>query len=409
MANRENNDKEMYGTYGTPLTTIIHSAIPNWAGFTYQGLCAIHYALVLMHQNWDLVYTRKLNIEAYEDFAILDENDLIVSLHQCKEYNVAKDWTKECQKMSDKHEYWEEHQKISPDYDKMYFHANQKNSYGCGVKPYEYKTANKLCAPNQIIGLIDQEINEITREHGFPGSALEKRNKLISNVIQKVEELHAAQINAAKNIFDIAIQDSIPFLVIAEILKSDMITLSPIETVLTCRHYMTDYIKERLVDNFDVQGTKVVDFLETLKNLDVITLTQFVQRIFPDQNLNINNICVRSEERANVLYNVINEVVEDINRPELNWIKDGPTLFSPSTLGSDICSEKHCRNIVQNNYPGDVIRDYRWIVGDVTSKIDDVVDAARSITMHSDIDYTDITKPAKVGLLDIKSMNNEDY
>lgn len=409
MANRENNDKEAYGTYGTPLTTIKHSAFSNWSGFTYQGLCAIHYALVILNENWELAITRKLNLESYEDFAIFDENDLIVSLHQCKEYNAAKDWTTECQKMSDKHDYWASQQKISPDYDKMYFHSNQENSYGCGVEPYAYKTANKLCASDQIIGLIDQEINEITRERRFPGSASAKRDKLISIVTQKVEELHAEQINTKRDMFDIAVRESIPISDIANILENEVITLSPLETVLTCRHYMTGYMKERLANDPYAKGSKVVDFLETFESMDITVLTQFVQRIFPDQILNIDNICVRSKERANVLYNVINEVVEDINRPVLNWIKDGSILFSPSTLGRDIRSEIHCRDIVQNNYPGDVIRDYRWIVGDVTSKIDDIIDTARSITMPSDIDYADISKPAKVGLLDINSMNNEDY
>lgn len=408
MANRENKEKT-YGTYGTPLTTIKHSAFSNWSGFTYQGLCAIHYALVILNENWKLAITRKLNLESYEDFAILDQNDLIVSLHQCKEYNVPKNWTGECRKMSDKHDYWANQQKISPNYDRMYFHANQKNIYDCDVEPYAYKTANNLCAPSEIIGLIDQEVQHITVEYRFPGSASAKRDKLISIVIQKVEELHAKQINTKKDMFDIAVRESIPISDIANVLENDVITLSSIETVLTCRYYMTGYMKERLANDPFAKGSKVVDFLETFESMDVTALTQFIQRIFPDQNLNINNICVRSKERANVLYNVINEVVRDINRPVLNWIKDGSILFSPSTLGRDIRSEIHCRDIVQNNYPGDVIRDYRWIVGDVTSKIDDVVDAARSITMHSDIDYTDITKPAKVGLLDIKSMNNEDY
>lgn len=409
MSNRENHELEKYCTYGTPLTTITHSAISNWAGFTYQGLCAIHYALVIMRENWDLATTRKLNLESYEDFAILDENDLIVSLHQCKEYKSPMNWLDECKKMSDKHQYWEKHLKISPNYEKMYFHANQKNTYGCDVVPYEYRTANKLCAPNQIIGLIDQEIKEITREHRFPGSGPVKRDKLISIVIQKVEGLHAEQINTKKDMFDIAVRESIPISDIANILENDVIVLSPLETVLTCRHYMTGYMKERLANDPFAQGSKVVDFLETFESMDITALKQFIHRLFPDQDLDKNNICVHSKERANFLYNVINEVVRDINRPVLNWTKDGSTLFSPSTLGSDIRSEIHCRDIVQNNYPGDVIRDYRWIVGDVTSKIDDVVDAARSITMHSDIDYTDITKPAKVGLLDIKSMNNEDY
>lgn len=161
-------------------------------------------------------------------------------------------------------------------------------------------------------------------------------------------------------------------------------------------------------DSF-ANGTKVKDFVKSLEELDIQSLEQFIKRIFPDVDLNADNISIRSKERANTLYNVINDVEKDIERPDLNWVKDGLTLLTPSTLGRDVRSEEHCRNIVNNNYPGDVIRDYRWIVGDVKSKIEDIIETAHTITITSSIDYSDITNPAKVGLLDINSMNNEDY
>ena len=406
----DNEDIEgVFGTYGTKLTTIMNSASSSWSGFTYQGLCAIHYTLALINNNWGFVETRKLNLESYEDFAILDENDLIISFHQCKEYGSAKDWTGECEKMSDKHDYWASKDKLSPNYDKMYFHSNQNNTYACGVEQYVYKTENGLCGPDKIVDLIDQEISEIIIKHGFPGSHEIKRDRLISMIAQKVEELHDICIRTGQRMFDVAASNSISFKQISKYLKDDSTKLNFTEVAITCRSYMIIHMMDRYANDSFANGTKVKDFVRSLEELDIQSLEQFIKRIFPDVDLNADNISVRSKERANTLYNVINDVEKDIERLDLNWVKDGLTLLTPSTLGRDVRSEEHCRNIVNNNYPGDVIRDYRWIVGDVKSKIEDIIETAHTITISSSMDYSDITNPTKVGLLDINSMNNGDY
>ena len=68
---------------GTREEVVLHAAIASWAGFVYQGICALCVAMekLLSEQasiNW------YLNIEGYEDFAILDEQKHVLSFHQCK-------------------------------------------------------------------------------------------------------------------------------------------------------------------------------------------------------------------------------------------------------------------------------------------------------------------------------------
>lgn len=90
---------------GTSEDVILHAAIASWAGFLYQGICALCVAMEKLlvepeSVNW------YLNVEGYEDFAILDANKQILSFHQCKDYKSKQSWKREFAKMEDKRYYW---------------------------------------------------------------------------------------------------------------------------------------------------------------------------------------------------------------------------------------------------------------------------------------------------------------
>lgn len=101
---------EFIGPNGNSESIITHAAIASWAGFVYQGLCALCVAMEKLLDE-DEATTWYLNIEGYEDFAILDADKHILSFHQCKDYKAKKDWKDEFEKMVDKRAYW--HQKNS--------------------------------------------------------------------------------------------------------------------------------------------------------------------------------------------------------------------------------------------------------------------------------------------------------
>lgn len=400
-------------TYKTPITTIRNSAIAPWSGYVYQGLCALHYALVLLRTDWDSAKDKKLNLEGYEDFSILDCNDLIVSLHQCKCNNAPQNFIMECQKMTDKYEYWSNQNKLSPNYDGLYFHTNQINTYSCGISSYHYNTANGLCSPTEISKLIEDETKTIIRQRNIAGASVAKQNRLVDLVIKHVETLHEQQINKQQDMFDIACANSIPFSKLIELIEIDNDNLTMEEKVRTCRHYIILEMNCRLLTCPNVKGTNVVDFLKEFDSLDDFSLIQFVRRIFPDEdilNSSIDNISIRSKERADNLFKVINNVNESVDNICIDWTRNSDNVKqSPSTLGSNKEPEEFCPDIIQNPYSNDIRRDYRWIIGAFEYKVDDIDEAAKQITHIDRIDYTDIMQTKKVGLLDIKSKNNGDY
>lgn len=399
-------------TYGTLISTIRHSANASWSGFNYQGLCALHYALVLLKTDWDGNKSKKLNLEGYEDFSILDSNDLIISLHQCKCYNSPQNFTAECKKMHDKHEYWNNHNQLSPYYDQMYFHTNQINTYFCGINSYKYNTKDGLCGSQQILDLINDEIATIIQQRNIAGSKDTKRCRLIDIIIHHVEELHEQQKQTKKDMFEIAIAQSIPFDSLIKALEKDNDDLSVEEKARTCRHYITFEMNELLVNYPVIQnGSKVIDFMTELDSLGDYSLIQFVRRLFPDEDIlhsHIDELSIKSKERADSLFNVINEVNDQIDYGKFDWENRG-CKQSPSTLGSNIKPEVFCSKIVKNSYSSDLRRDYRWIVGDIKYMVEDVDQGAMEITQIKEKDYDDITQPNKIGLLDINSKNNGKY
>ena len=60
-----------------------HTAITTWNGFVYQGKVAIYHVLRILKQQ-GMPSTLVLQLDGLEDFAILDENGSVISMHQVK-------------------------------------------------------------------------------------------------------------------------------------------------------------------------------------------------------------------------------------------------------------------------------------------------------------------------------------
>ncbi len=59
-----------------------HTAITSWSGFVYQGKVALYHSLKLILEDIQGCSNYKLQLDSLEDFAILDEDDNPISLHQ---------------------------------------------------------------------------------------------------------------------------------------------------------------------------------------------------------------------------------------------------------------------------------------------------------------------------------------
>lgn len=81
-----------------------HDAVPTWSGYNYQGKVAIYHAIKKINKlkangnDIETIKNYKLEIEYLEDFAILDENNVYLSVHQVKagdsfdDYDEIKKW-----------------------------------------------------------------------------------------------------------------------------------------------------------------------------------------------------------------------------------------------------------------------------------------------------------------------------
>ena len=143
MANQ--SDEEIICPNGTPISKIRFAAINNWAGFVYQGLCALCVAIEKLIDVKDAC-DWYLNVEGYEDFAILDANKRILSFHQCKDYKTSGNMTAEFRKMEDKRWYWSTQKNLCEQNVPLYIHANEKYQYSNDVTPYKFKKTKATVA-----------------------------------------------------------------------------------------------------------------------------------------------------------------------------------------------------------------------------------------------------------------------
>ena len=396
----------------TPLSTIENTAVASWSGFVFQGLCALHHTLTLLKSDWDLAISKYLSLEAYEDFAILDSTNKIESLHQCKCYSSPSDFTDECKKMADKEYYWGNvNRMLSDAYNGMFFHSNQDNTLGCGVKAYTLISDKTKIGPSDIYKLIEDTVQEILKCRNIAGSSNAKTCKLISEISKRVSNIHKECIENPGHSFEIAVGHPIPIKEFAVILENPQEQYTKEERIETCRFYMIMALKNRAMTKPGVDIDKMDKFVSRVESLTQTEMQNFVRRIYPDMDITASNFNIgeiSNKSRTNYLFNVIDNVASPLNLESLDWKDSVGFRQSPSTIGKDKDPEEYCSDIINNPYASDLRRDYRWIVGDIEHSVDDIEEGAKIITGVLPTDYTDVTQANIIGLKDINTKNNED-
>lgn len=396
----------------TPLSTIENTAVASWSGFVFQGLCALHHTLTLLKSDWDLAISKYLSLEAYEDFAILDSTNKIESLHQCKCYSSPSDFTDECKKMADKEYYWGNvNRMLSDAYNGMFFHSNQDNTLGYGVKAYTLISDKTKIGPSDIYKLIEDTVQEILKCRNIAGSSNAKTCKLISEISKRVSNIHKECIENPGHSFEIAVGHPIPIKEFAVILENPQEQYTKEERIETCRFYMIMALKNRAMTKPGVDIDKMDKFVSRVESLTQTEMQNFVRRIYPDMDITASNFNIgeiSNKSRTNYLFNVIDNVASPLNLESLDWKDSVGFRQSPSTIGKDKDPEEYCSDIINNPYASDLRRDYRWIVGDIEHSVDDIEEGAKIITGVLPTDYTDVTQANKIGLKDINTKNNED-
>ncbi len=393
---------------GSSESVILHAAIASWAGFVYQGLCALCVAMeklltVPESSGW------YLNVEGYEDFAILDDKKQILSFHQCKDFKTKKSWKDEFKKMEDKRYYWNQKEMCGADVP-LYFHINMDIGYSNGVERYRYKNDTEI-TPNteEVFGLLSDLVSEYCQMKCLTIPAGRVRNRLIVLMEEQVNTLDVEDKKSRNNTQQISVEKSIPFNEIEEVIRSAETDQTLDEKTRLSICYLNIHLNDRLLDNPNVDAKRIIDFLDTVNRMDIEQQSHLVKRLFPDVNVERGrNVAaeISNSTRANYLFNLLVEIQEGLNLGEIHWQNDG-IRQSPSTMGNDKRPEEYCGKIAINHtLPPELFRDYRWLVGCFNHSVDDIFEAAVNIGRVKPIDYKDITKVGKTGLLSIKDKND---
>lgn len=393
--------------------TITHSAIAIWGGFVYQGLNAICVVLDMLYRDIDLDYF--LNIEGYEDFAILDSAKNVISFHQCKQYSQSHDFSDEFEKMREKRAYWVAQSKCNSDAT-LYFHCSVEQVFPDDIVGYKYNDNSQFLAADKVIEKIDSLIEAIVSKNDYPGNTTTTKNRLFSMIDNHIVSVDIRAKQKPNTAHQQSINHSISFKTFVKLLSNPADKISKEDKIRTVRFYIRYWFdereqKRRRLKNNDNYNS-INEFKEALCNLDTSQLESTVQRLFPEYDFRGDKFLmnVTSQGLVDSLYNVIAKVNDPIESPSIDWKGKGSSQC-PVALNTSQDKEEICYNIISNrsNLPVELFRDYRWIVGDIKERIDDIYAIVPNINQVKENDYAEITKPTKLGLLSIDEKNNGKY
>lgn len=172
MANT--NPTPTFGPNNTKVSTITHAAVAFWGGFVYQGLCALCVAVEKILEDEDNVREWYLNVEGYEDCAVLNDKREIVSLHQAKCYKDDKGFENEFKKMEAKRAYWYGKGICKPDIP-LFFHCNQQQKCSHDVVEYKNNDGNVNKSHEDVwkhFGSVDSHCPEVVAQQALQQHAI---------------------------------------------------------------------------------------------------------------------------------------------------------------------------------------------------------------------------------------------
>lgn len=341
----------------------------------------------------------------------MDDSKNIVSLHQAKCYKSGKDFTDEFKKMEDKRAYWYAQGICQADIP-LLFHCNQSLNYSHKVKAYIYEDGNSVKSHEDVWTHLGDLVAEYTERNNIPGSSDVKTEGLIAVMSEHITMLdEMAKDPCNSNMQAVSVEKSIPFSTVITLLRSDNDRMTVAERVMASVVYLRVWMEHFKCENPEKDYSKADKFVEALESMSTEEQERVVRKLFPDVNLDSGkNIIaeITNSDRFGFLRNIILKA-NQMNDNDIQWrISEG--LAHAATLGSSKSIKEHCKGIMKNkNSASELLRDYRWIVGDNIGEIDDIVKGASLITSADDVNHDRITKMRKVGLTDANGINKKWY
>lgn len=391
-----------------------NSAIGSWSGYIYQGLCGLLVVLRMLKSNRDGYKDYALQLDAYEDFSILDDKGRIYSLHQCKSDKNRTNYDDEFTKMKAKADTLAVEGKLQDAANrKCYFHCNRQVTIaaGCGVEAYSFDPGKTYCEPWSIQGLLDKEV-EVLKNAESNTQALRAALETIVNgeVLQTQQDYFNAPKGA--KLYEISRTKRIPFSLFEEKLKATILSYAEGDFIMQMKKaYILGVEELSTEDEEDENKEKAALFVQRLRELNENEMRQFLQRVNPKDKLEDTHQSwhnITAGERINYLYNLITEFPLDMK--ELHW-QTTNSLQTPSTLGNDVKKiEKVSKMIYENQANLDFPWIYDWIVGHVDAHVDNIEESAHIINKtEADIQPTNIFHIKKVGILTIQEKRDGEF
>lgn len=380
-----------------------NSAIGSWSGYIYQGLCGVLVVLRMLKENKEACKEYSLQLDAFEDFSILDERDQIVSMHQCKSDKNRKNYDDEFMKMKAKVKSLATQGKLrEPDNPQCYFHCNQEVTIGedYNVSAYQFEAAKTLCEPGNIQALIDVEVAELKNAESDTQAVRAALETIVNEDVLGTQQKFFDAPKTAR-LYVISRDRKIPFSRFSEVLNATIIKFNRGDFLIQMKQAYILGMETRVEEAENGEEIKQVElFTQRLRELNDDEMKEFIQRVNPKDKLEGTYQCwhqITSTERLNYLYRLVTEIPLDIK--ELHW-KTRNSMQTPSTLGNDIPMTKASKLIYENQANLDFPWIYDWIVGHVEEHVEDIEEAAHIINkLDTESQTNNIFHIKKVGIL----------
>ncbi len=404
---------------------LLNTAVSSWSGFIYQGKVAIYHVLKEISNT-----EYELQLDSLDDFAILDSNASIISMHQvkAKKSNSFSSYKQAFEQLEDGGSI--------ANCDSLFFHLAQEITDKTisaieidfpSIKIYFYNS-DAYCAVDQIDTNIESLIIELMKTVYFPKDPskasleyAEKVRQYLDNiVVKKLFEIHQIIHDGILPETTAAYDRRIKFSRFINILSQDLNQQDLGEDYYlyqlksdVCKYYQ-EYCLEYEDDLQEENLEKLNKFIIQFEGLSRDDLIKFIRNIIPhrefifDSLSNYKDKSFTAEEIKDVLLYTLHQIDKEpdyISKSLMKWTIPLKT-YSPTCINTaHRHQEKVCQRIIQNALSTDldVLFENQTLI---TSNID-----TPSITSHHIVrdtsDEKNIMNWRNVSLISIENAKGE--
>lgn len=396
-----------------------NSAIGSWAGYIYQGLCAVYVVVNMIRQdNTDKYKDYVFYLDAYEDFSIHDENGKIVSLHQCKDKKSGGDYKEAIEQMREQKKRFDDLGKCNTD-TKMYFHCNTKpKNLGNDIEMYKYHEGEETCQSEELINKIRALVTLFIQEKNLTKPADRICNSLFRLVDEQVMTIHQQSMTSKEPLYEMSKKPdcALKFSKVYEIIYSDAVadygadefaSLIKLQFILSLKDNMEERDDTNDWNNIDRTHIEyLADFVANIKASDFLEFCQRIQPANPvKKDVSTLKNCT-NKSKTDKLLETVGKATKQQN-PSCDWSEKGKSE-TPVVFDND-SAIRICRAIYGNRSNLNSLFEYDWFVSDISESVKDMRVVLNTITSIQAELSKSIFEPKVRGILDINDFNNEDY